>query len=307
VVPMLPSHLSDQLFSLNTSGLKAVLSLYVRFDEKFRIITWEIKAQKIKICQNLSFSKVEKEYSDHRLKTLQKICQSLKDEREGAEKNEDRRFFYSLQLKDDKLLAIKKDMHSPLRLMIEELMVLYNRYLAIYAQNNEVPVLYRNISQYIDPQSKKHSNTAYLDTEPSFHPGIGTSAYLHATSPLRRAVDIINQNQIYNKLMGKGPLFSSEELKELIPIIEKRLLYIRETMQKSERYWFLKFLEKNHMHTPLQGEVKAFIKGKIRVEVAPWGKQIMVASDSVIEGEQLYFIIYQIDFDKMLVNIDLIG
>ncbi len=307
VVPMLPPHLSDQLFSLNTSGLKAVLSLYVRFDEKFRIITWEIKAQKIKICQNLSFSKVEKEYSDHRLKTLQKICQSLKDEREGAEKNEDRRFFYSLQLKDDKLLAIKKDMHSPLRLMIEELMVLYNRYLAIYAQNNEVPVLYRNISQYIDPQSKKQSNTAYLDTEPSFHPGIGTSAYLHATSPLRRAVDIINQNQIYNKLMGKGPLFSSEELKELIPIIEKRLLYIRETMQKSERYWFLKFLEKNHMHTPLQGEVKAFIKGKIRVEVAPWGKQIMVASDSVIEGEQLYFIIYQIDFDKMLVNIDLIG
>jgi exoribonuclease-2 len=287
--------------------LKAVLSLYVRFDEKFRIITWEIKAQKIKICQNLSFSKVEKEYSDHRLKTLQKICQSLKDEREGAEKNEDRRFFYSLQLKDDKLLAIKKDMHSPLRLMIEELMVLYNRYLAIYAQNNEVPVLYRNISQYIDPQSKKQSNTAYLDTEPSFHPGIGTSAYLHATSPLRRAVDIINQNQIYNKLMGKGPLFSSEELKELIPIIEKRLLYIRETMQKSERYWFLKFLEKNHMHTPLQGEVKAFIKGKIRVEVAPWGKQIMVASDSVIEGEQIYFIIYQIDFDKMLVNIDLIG
>ncbi|MFW5627667.1 MAG: RNB domain-containing ribonuclease [Candidatus Cloacimonadaceae bacterium] len=307
VVPMLPPLLSDEAFSLNTSGFKAVLSLYVSFDDKCRITSWELKAQKIKICQNLSFSKVEKEFSDPRLKILQKISQSLREEREGAEKNEDRRFFYSLQLRDDDIIAIKKDMHSPVRLMIEELMILYNRYMAVYAQNNDVAALYRNISQYTDPQSKKQSNTAYLDTKPGFHPGIGSSAYLHATSPLRRTVDIINQAQIYKKLCGEDPLFEADELKEIIPQIEKRLLFIRETMQRSERYWFLKFLEKHHLHAPLQGEIKAFNKGRMRVEILPWGKQVMISSESAVEGEQLHFIIYQIDFEKMLVSIDLIG
>lgn len=307
IVPMLPAELSDDRFSLNKSGSKAVLSLYVHFDAQLRISSWEVKAQKIQICENFSFSKIEKTFEDSRLRSLQKITLELKKERETADKSEDKRFYYSLSVKNGEIKAIKKDMHSPARLMIEELMVLYNRYMAIYAQNHEIPVLYRNISQYTDPQSKKQSNTAYLDTCPGYHPGIGTNAYLHATSPLRRAVDIINQMQIYRRLTAQTPYFDEDALQKLIPKIEKRLLLIRETLHKSERYWFLRFLEKYHLGSPLQGEIRAFSKGKLRVEIQPWGKQATIALESFSEAEHIHFIIYEVDFEKMLLNVDLIG
>lgn len=307
IVPMLPPRYSEQGFSLIQGQERAVLSLYADFDSDLKLLTTKLVAQKIRISKNMTYNEVDRDFGSILFSRLNLIAAELKTKRDPEVVAIQHRYIYNLKviLTDIKVKPI--DLMSPARMMIEEMMIFYNRSLALYAAKHKMPMMFRNIKRFASRDSASLNSSAYLDTQAGYHPGIGAEAYIHATSPIRRVVDLINQKQIQNHLQKGDICFSEDRLQALIPHIEKRLLLIRATLQKSERYWLLKLIEKKHLNSPLEGIVKGRVNGNLRAEILPWGKQLLLRMDANPEAEYFNFVAYEIDWSKMLLKADLIG
>ncbi|MCK9558056.1 MAG: ribonuclease catalytic domain-containing protein [Candidatus Cloacimonetes bacterium] len=306
IVPMLPPLYSERMFSLNANQDKAVLSLFVRFDTNYNMLESNIEMTSIRVMKNYSYRDVDRAMQHDAWQPLFRIADALNTQREPVEKNDAQRYIYNLVADAQELQFKRIDLFSPSRRMIEEMMILYNRFLADFTIKHNIPVLYRNIKQIYDEEKQWQISTAYLSTEAGFHPGIGAEAYLHVTSPIRRFVDLVNQMQVVGFLRKEVPAFTTDDLDQLIPVIDKRLLLLRETAQRSERYWVLKYVERYLLHTPMEGCLKAVINGKYRVELLPWSKQVFVALDAIPQNDIFTFAVYDIDWDKMLLKADLI-
>ena len=304
-IPMLPPEFSQTQFSLIQGQEKPVLSLYTDFDAELRPGKTQIVVQKIRISENLSYKTVDKDFDKPIFSLLSKMAENLKELRDPEERAEGRRFIYNFIFKKGELIYRKVDLHSEARQMIEELMIHYNRSLADYAVAQNLPLFFRNITRVGSVENDTQLSSAYLDTKAGYHPGIGTDAYLHATSPIRRFVDLVNQMQLQNHLSHGQASFSEDALRSMIPDIEKRIHLIRATVQKSERYWMLKYIEQNKLHQPLEGILRAVVYGQYRVEVLPWGKQVLLSMDAS-PPEYFTFVAYKMDWEKMVLRADLI-
>lgn len=304
-IPMLPPEFSQGQFSLVQDEEKAVLSLYTDFDAELRPGNTRIIAEKIRISENLSYRAVDKDFDKPIFSLLNQMAEGLKELRDPEERAEGRRFIYNFTMKGGKLTSKKIDLHSNSRRMLEELMIHYNRSLAQYAVDQNLPLLFRNITRLGSIEHGNQLSSAYLDTKAGYHHGIGTDAYLHATSPIRRFVDLINQMQVQNHLTHSQTCFTEDALKSMIPDIEKRIQFIRATVQRSERYWMLKYIEQEQLHQALEGILRAVVYGQYRVEVLPWGKQVILSMDAS-PPEYFTFVAYKVDWEKMVLRADLI-
>ena len=304
-VPMLPPLYSSDVFSLRQSGERNVLSLYLSLDSELNAKAWELKSESIRISENLSYHEVDHDSINPVYKLLHRISNRIREQRD-APRDQDR-YYYNLKVVDGRVQMKRIDTLSPARMMIEELMITYNRSIATYAKINQIPLLYRNISQFVDQNQAVRSSSAYLSTQASYHPGIGAEAYLHATSPIRRVVDLINQMQVSRRLSGQDVAFSSEELTALIPSIEKRVLLIRDTVNRSDRYWFLKYIEQDKLHTPLEAILKGYVNGKLKAEILPWRKLVLLDTAAKPDDEYFHFVVYAVDWLKHCLKVDIIG
>jgi len=306
VVPMLPKKFSEGTFSLIQGQTRAVLSLYLEFDEALKIRSSKILPQRLIIEENLSYHMVDRSMDEPKFRLLHRMAEVLGEQRDPESRPDERRYIYNLKKKENFVRLQRIDLMSPSRLMIEELMICYNRNIALYAQAADLPMLFRNIKRFAVSDNDAPTSTAYLDTEARYHPGIGTEAYLHATSPIRRVVDLVNQMQIHAQLCQDNATFPPECLAEMINPIEKKIQLIRATVQKSERYWLLRLIESEYLHTELEGMLKASSDGKYRVELHPWGKNVMLKLDARPQNESFRFVAYAVNWDKMLLLADLI-
>lgn len=306
VIPMFPARHSERGLSLVSGETKPVLSLYVVLDNRFRILGKSFCRDQVLIAANHSYKEVDRKLDQEPFNTLNKISKSLAANRDSQAENRRERFYRYLKQKEGKLEVCTIDNDSPARILVEELMILYNSSLADFALRNAIPVLYRNVQQWGDPNEAFPATQAYLSTRASFHPGIGTHAYLHASSPVRRYVDLLNQANILAALANEPVPHPSEELEAEIERIEKRLHLLKETGQQSERYWWLKYLEQNWLHTPLDGCVQQVQKGRMRIELPDWGIQVWVAAQQYRRDDHLKLMFTGVDWDNWLLQADLL-
>jgi hypothetical protein len=304
-VPMLPPRFSENELSLRSDGARAVLSLYLNVDQEFAITDSELKQEMIVIERNLSYTQVDKSSHEEVYRNLLRITAKLREQRDISGDKE--RFYYTLKASPDRVLIKRVDTQSPARMMIEELMILYNRSIATYATRKNLPLLYRNINQFLDENKEVRNSSAFLATSPGYHPGIGAEAYLHATSPIRRVVDLINQMQVCSMLTEDKGRFDEPELLGMIPPIEKRILQIKETVMRSERYWFLKYIEQEQLNNPLQAVLKGYVNGKLKAEILPWGKQVLLDTPAKPQDSYFHVVVYAVDWDRRILKADLIG
>ncbi len=304
-VPMLPPRYSQDAFSLRRSGARNVLSLYLSLDSGLNTQSWELKTERIRISENLSYHEVDHDSNNPAFQMLHRISNHFREQRDTPRDQD--RYYYNLKVVGGRIQVKRIDTLSPARMMIEELMITYNRSIATYAKMHQIPLLYRNISQFVDENQAVRSSSAYLSTQASYHPGIGAEAYLHATSPIRRVVDLINQMQVSRRLLNHEVAFSTEELTALIPSIEKRILLIRETVNRSDRYWFLKYIEQDKLLTPLEAILKGYVNGKLKAEILPWRKLVLLDTAAKPDDEYFHFVVYAVDWVKYCLKVDIIG
>ncbi|MDY0152782.1 MAG: RNB domain-containing ribonuclease [Candidatus Cloacimonas sp.] len=306
IAALLPPQFSEGELSLIAGTVRPVVSLYLWLDEEFTIIKQDIRSEQISISHNYSYREVDKHITEEPFSQLKKICQKMNERRESSHIQEKPRFYYYLKEKMGKLEMRKIDNYSPARIIVEEMMIRFNSSLAEFMRDKQIPVLYRNISQYYSSGEANPASQAYLSTSAEYHPGIGTAAYLHGTSPIRRYTDLLNQYQLIAALAGEKAPFSAEYMEEGIQHIEKRLNLLKEVAFLSERYWFLKYIEANLLHAPVDACLRAANNGKLRLEIMPWGKQVLAICDSYPKTDSFKIVVYAVDLGEGVVKIDLL-
>ena len=282
VTPLLPEELSNHELSLLSGSERACLSLYVETDSEFQIQNSQFRSETVRIKDNFSYRKIDRMLNQAPFDVLRKFSVALASERGNQTQTRiPKEVYYYIKSVSSKVKLCRIDPNSPARVLIEELMVLFNRSFADYAVRHRVPLIFRNINQFsAEGEDNNVSSQAYLSTTAEFHPGIGTSAYVHATSPIRRFTDLVNQYQLLSRITGKELPFTEDEIAALIPGIEERLLRQREIIQKSGRYWLLKLIQQDHLHTPLPAQVIKHVRDGLLIEFTDWHKRIHLQTDS---------------------------
>jgi len=298
VVPMFPSRFSETELSLINSASRACLSLYVWMDENYQIIRRDLRQDSIQVSENHSYREVDKNLAQEPFATLNRMCRKLETERTSASEGKDKRTYYYVKEQSGTLKLKQVNPNSPARKLVEELMILYNSSVAAYAREKGIPMIYRNVTQYNTAQEDFPASQAFLSTSAQFHPGIGTSAYLHASSPIRRWTDFVNQLQLSLSISSQPLFYSEEELQQMIKHVEKKLNYIKEVSHLSERYWWLKYLEQSSLNTPLDAAFRGAHQGRLRIELLKWGVQVLVKCDVYPSQEQFTIVVYKVDWEE---------
>ena len=310
-INMLPTFLCEDKCSLKATQTRPVLSLYCEIDSQQHIGAWHFKLESLKVKANLCYKEADPLITTTPWNKLKLFADKLHSERDFTIPKA--KFLYQLKVEGSQIRMVRTDLHSPARLMMEELMILYNRLFASAASDNMLKLIYRNV-ETSEAQTPCSNNTSpvraqvYLSPEPKYHNGIGVKAYLHATSPIRRAVDLINQAQFVAWLKSEPDPYSQADLEMLIPRIEKRLRLQRETQRQSERYWLLRYLQSNWMNIPINAiMVRSFVRGCL-LELVPWGFRIVVECDNLPHpDEEVKLVLTQVDPLKGYCRADLIS
>jgi len=146
-------------------------------------------------------------------------------------------------------------------LIVQEFMVLANRALAVWAIENDLPVLYRNHTasaaapdraemlaaidavliapgssldlSLLQAKTNLLLNRAKYDPILRGHWGLSVAAYLHGTSPIRRYADLVTHRQIRACLLGEPPPYDHAALATIAAELNETLLAHRKASSES--------------------------------------------------------------------------
>lgn len=268
-VPMLPLDVSNAKGSLEPGETRAALSLMLRISESGEIVDWETVPSIIRSDAALSYEESDAaiatpEHPWHNmLSSMHPVSKAIRERREQAGAINFDRPEMLIKASPDGDVSIKIVPRStPARQMVTEFMVLCNTMLAEFCRREEIPASYRSQTppdfsdlyadlppgtEVVDGPLKSYlmirrMAPADIGTNPAPHGGLGVSAYIQATSPLRRYPDLVMQRQISQFLKTGQPLYSTEEMTSVAGRADVQLREISRIEEDRKRYWFLKSL-----------------------------------------------------------------
>lgn len=214
VIHMIPNELSTKYCSLLQKTVKPMITLVITINTKTNKTTYEFKNTYGKITKNYNYENYPK-YIKNYYPYLEKL--------------------YLNETKNNMKIT---DSHS----FIELLMILYNFKFTQNLRKISKKVIYRGQKRnskitetykYDDLQTFLNlitSNSANYSLNNELHTSLNLNNYTHATSPIRRIVDLINQelyykkNTIFNKFTIDSINLHSKILKKFYRIMNKIIL-----------------------------------------------------------------------------------
>ena len=119
--------------------------------------------------------------------------------------------------------------------LVAELMIHANAHWGGLLAENAIPGIYR----------AQQGGKVYMTVNAEPHQGLGVAQYAWSTSPLRRAVDLINQRQMIALLQGSEPPYdkSSDALAGAMRDFDLAYNAYNEFQTRMERHWCLVYLQ----------------------------------------------------------------
>ncbi|EGB14289.1 ribonuclease II [Pseudodesulfovibrio mercurii] len=183
-------------------------------------------------------------------------------------------------------------------LLVSEFMILANSGLALWARDNDVPLLHRTQDIALPPESAgiftepaeilrsvKLLLPPTLETAPKRHAALGVPAYAPITSPLRRYTDFINMAQVDSFLASGAPRLDRDELDQLITHLNMRIQAVSAVQRFRPRYWKLVYLAKRRRE--FQPAVLVDEAGPMATLAMPH-LQVNVRAPKKMLGDKLY-------------------
>ncbi len=208
-VPMFPPELSHDRLSLKKDIRRQALSLLVNFDTNGDIFDYRFVPSIIKVKEQLTYDQVNSIYeteTDTIYHHLYKLASKRK--RIRVEQGALILSLPELNISVDKNSNINLSLVSqetPSRLMVSEMMILYNWLAARFCRDNRIPSIYRGQKEPSEKLSLEETGYVYyvfrqrrkihplvIDVEPRPHAGLGLDSYINVTSPIRRYFDLIS-------------------------------------------------------------------------------------------------------------------
>ena len=256
-IPMLPEVLSHDAWSLHEGELRRAISFMVTVDASGNIQATQIIPSVIRVTKRLSYQEVDTAIElKEKWAEMYKICKARQAIRisNGAlplpipELN--------ISVDDEGNVSVNLVSPGPARFLVAEAMILANQVAAQFLKENDIPALFRSQPPPRDSIISGHETAllpnirqrrlisrGVLSTEPEPHSGLGLPMYTTVTSPLRRALDLIVQQQISSYLLNGTPLHSKEDIENILPWLKQGLSAAAQVNQGTVRYWLIKYFQ----------------------------------------------------------------
>jgi exoribonuclease-2 len=241
-----------------------VLSLYSDVDRStLRTLSRETRLERIQIASNLRHDLLDDQVTEAHVATgvlavphgsellfLWHYARALLAEREAARGRPepagkiDYTFVLDGQGEDARVAIRPRRRGAPLDLIVAELMILANSHWAGWLAELKRAGIYR--SQGLQQVGSRWlPGRVRMGTVPAPHEGIGVAQYIWCTSPLRRYVDLVNQQQLIAAARGDQPPFPANdaELFGIVSSFDAVYAQYGEFQERLERYWCLRWLK----------------------------------------------------------------
>ncbi len=260
-IDMLPPAFSRGVGSLDPDETRHALSLTVALSAEGEPVDWELKPSTLRSEAALSYDEVSEAVSDElhprhaALSGLERAAKALRNGREeaGAISLDQPEMTIRVDHEGVHVRVAQRD--SPGRQLVAEMAILYNVLVAEFCKSEGIPAVYRvqappdlsGVADGPEPlrryQIARRLFPADLDLDPGPHGGLGVTAYLQATSPLRRYPDLVMQRQVAHYMSTGEHFYSREEIASVMQRAEVQLRELSRLEDTRRRYWFLRFLE----------------------------------------------------------------
>jgi exoribonuclease-2 len=244
-ITMLPENVVKP-FSLDAGKTKPALSLYVEITPEFEVVATETKLEKIKVTDNLRHDEIEPFFNETklesdsghpywaRLKLLFEFAESLEKARGKFDPNRAPQIDYNFYVTDGIVKIVDRERGSPMDKLVAELMIFANSHWGGLLKEANVAGIYR----------AQTGGKVFMTTAVEPHQGLGVAQYAWCTSPLRRAVDLINQRQLIAMLNKTDAPYNAADgkLKVIIRNFDQTYNAYSEFQTRMERYWCLQYL-----------------------------------------------------------------
>lgn len=244
-ITMLPES-AIRPFSLDAGEIKPVLSLYLHVNADLVITQRDSKVERIKIVDNLRHDLLEPFFNETTLEAdsghpywakllyLFNLAESLEKARGKYDPTKPAQIDHNFYVVDGKVSIVGRRRGAPMDKLVAELMIEANNQWGALLAAHQVPGLYR----------AQTGGKVYMTTKAEPHQGLGVMQYAWSTSPLRRAVDLINQRQIVSVVQNTAPTYppNSEALTTHMRNFEMTYQAYSEFQTRMERYWCLQYL-----------------------------------------------------------------
>ena len=257
VFHMLPPKLSE-VCSLGAEERSNALSISFILNG-FEITDIQIQLSEIKVTK-MSYKDADKALKKN--KSLSKLNEIAKAHKLFRAKNGAIRLNLpkvDLKLKDQKVQIVPQS-DSESRELVSEMMVLAGRAIAKLSIENNISMPYlsqapgkfsdeiinniNNLSQAKAFEASKGFNRSKLSVKPSEHSGLGLDAYLRVTSPMRRYLDLLVQQQLVRFKLGLE-LLNDAEIKDRIKLVNSSISKVNKATRQSLEHFRCLYLKQN--------------------------------------------------------------
>ncbi|MEY4669019.1 MAG: hypothetical protein RL518_1718 [Pseudomonadota bacterium] len=314
-VNMLPVALSEAKLSLRQGEVRPCISVMVHLSESCEIRDWSVVPSFIRVAQRYTYDDVDLllEHEDETLMRVYHIATACEEGRirKGAVRVH-RREVVPFVEQDGSIRLLEIDEESPARSLVAELMVLANSLMAQFAVRNKLPVLFRgqerpddNARQALvdvpegpakDFTTRSKLKKSTMSFEPHYHAGLGLEAYIQATSPIRRYLDLCHQRQFLSFFRTQKPWIAKSDFEPLAAEVEVHLNAANLASRETKRYWLLRYLEQRGRNAPITGTVVRLDTKSPLVELDEVYITVFVKTNKPVRmGEQLAMKVVAVD------------
>lgn len=249
-ITMLPEHAITP-FSLNEGEWKPALSMYFDVAADFTVSNRHSKVELVHVVDNLRHDTLEPYFNEdtlaennghpywEKLSLLFNLAESLEKARGKHDPNRPIQIDYNFYVEDSKVRIVGRRRGSPMDKLVAELMIEANSQWGALLAEHQVTGIYR----------AQNGGKVYMTTQAEPHQGLGVAQYAWSTSPLRRAVDLVNQRQIISVVQGVEPVYpqNSDELAMMMRHFDATYSAYSEFQTRMERYWCLQYLVQENL------------------------------------------------------------
>lgn len=293
-ITMLPEHAITP-FSLDEGQWKPALSMYLDVAADLTVTHRVSKVELVHVVDNLRHDSLEPYFNEdtlaennghpywEKLSLLFNLAESLEKARGKHDPNRPIQIDYNFYVEDGKVRIVGRRRGSPMDKLVAELMIEANSQWGALLAEHQVPGIYR----------AQNGGKVYMTTQAEPHQGLGVAQYAWSTSPLRRAVDLVNQRQIISVVQGDAPTYpqNSDELAMIMRHFDATYSAYSEFQTRMERYWCLQYLVQENIQ-----EVSATVwrENLVRLDHMPYITKVFNLPELPV-GSRVHLEIKRID------------